>query len=350
LAKEKVKPISTSLRDRLLKESTIDGTSLLTESKFYTEKDMIPTKYPMVNVALSGRIDGGLIPGVTQLAGPSKHFKSMFALLMGAAYLEQYPEAVMIFYNSEFGTPISYFNYFGIDETRVIVKPLINIEQLKFDAVTTLEGIARGEKVVIIIDSIGNLASLKELEDAKAQKSVAEVGNRAKALKSLFRMITPYLSLKDIPCVVVNHSYKTMEMFSKDVVSGGTGSYYSSETIWLIGRQQEKEDKEVVGYNYIINVEKSRYVKEKSKIPITVTFDAGIQKYSGMLELALEANMLVKQGHSYRFVDQQTGVILEDKKVTNADVAKDEFWENLLSTTNFAEWIRKRYSLGTMEV
>ena len=54
---------------------------------------------------------------------------------------------------------------------------------------------------------MGNLASKKEVEDAEAGKSVADM-SRAKAFKSLFRMVTPHLTLKDIPLIVVNHTYK----------------------------------------------------------------------------------------------------------------------------------------------
>ena len=91
---------------------------------------------------------------------------------------------------------------------------------------------------MIVIDSIGNLASKKEVEDALDQKSVADM-SRAKQIKSLFRMVTPHLTLKDIPTVVVNHTYKEIGMFPKDIVGGGTGSYYSADNIYILGRQQE---------------------------------------------------------------------------------------------------------------
>jgi hypothetical protein len=103
-------------------------------------------------------------------------------------------------------------------------------------------------------------------------KSVGDM-SRAKQIKSLFRMVTPHLTMKNIPMVVVNHTYKTLELYSKDVVGGGTGSYYSADNIFILGRQQEKDGTELLGYNFIINVEKSRYVREKAKIPVTVKFD-----------------------------------------------------------------------------
>jgi RecA/RadA recombinase len=333
-----------SLLDKIKKNSTIKDSAILAKSKFFMEKDMIQTSIPMINVALSGRLDGGFAPGLTMWAGPSKHFKTAFSLLMAKAYMDKYPEAVILFYDSEFGTPQAYFDTFGIDPERVIHTPLTDIEQLKFDIMKQLEGIERNDRVMILLDSIGNLASKKEVEDALEGKSVADM-SRAKQVKSLFRMVTPHLSLKDIPMVVVNHTYKTMELYAKDVVGGGTGSYYSADNIYILGRQQEKEGTEIVGYNFIINVEKSRHVREKSKIPVNVTFDGGINKYSGLLDIALEGNFVQKPSNGwYAKVDQETGE-LGDKKRYDA-TQTEEFWKDLLSSEKFGEYVRKKYEIS----
>ena len=98
-----------SIMDKLKKNSKIKETAILSESVLFAEKDITVTEVPMINVALSGDIDGGLTSGLTVLAGPSKHFKTSFALLMGAAYLKQHEDSVMLFYDSEFGSPQSYF-------------------------------------------------------------------------------------------------------------------------------------------------------------------------------------------------------------------------------------------------
>lgn len=209
-----------SLLDKIKKNSTIKESSILSKSKFFNDKDMITTDVPMVNVAVSGRLDGGFTPGLTMFAGPSKHFKTAFSLLMAKSYMDKYPEAVMLFYDSEFGTPKQYFESFQIDMQRVIHSPLTDIEQLKFDIMNQLKDVERGDKLIIVLDSIGNLASKKEVDDAIDGKSVADM-SRAKQVKSLFRMVTPHLNLKDIPMIVVNHTYKTMELYSKDVVGGG---------------------------------------------------------------------------------------------------------------------------------
>ena len=209
-----------SLIEKLIKNSSSKMTSTIMDSKVFGKKEMATTPVPMVNVALSGRIDGGLSPGLLMLAGPSKHFKSAFALMMAAAYQKKYDDAVILFYDSEFGTPQSYFESFGIDMDRVVHTPITNVEELKFDIMGQLDGIDKTDKVCVIIDSIGNLASKKEVDDAMDGKSVADM-SRAKQMKSLFRMVTPHLNLKDIPLVAVNHTYAEIGLFPKQIVSGG---------------------------------------------------------------------------------------------------------------------------------
>lgn len=334
-----------SILDKIKKNSTIKDTSILAQSKFFTKKDMIPTTVPAINVALSGRLDGGLTPGLTMWAGPSKHFKTMFSLIMAKSYMDKYPDAAMLFYDSEFGTPLAYFDTLGIDKDRVVHTPITDVEQLKFDIMQQLNSFERGERVIIIIDSIGNLASKKEVEDALEGKSAADM-SRAKQLKSLFRMVTPHLTIKDIPMVVVNHTYKTLELYSKDVVGGGTGSYYSADNIFILGRQQEKEGTELAGWNFIINVEKSRYVKEKAKIPITVKFDGGLSRWSGLMEMALEAKIVVKPSNGwYSRVDPTTGEV-EPKKFRLAETDNKEFWLPVLTSKAFQIWVKNNYQVG----
>ena len=336
-----------SIMDKLKKNSKLSATEVLSESKFFNEKDMVKTDVPMINVALSGDIDGGLSAGLTILAGPSKHFKTSFALLMAASYMKHYKDAVMLFYDSEFGSPQSYFSQFDIDPTRVLHTPITNVEELKFDLVNQLENIDRDDPVIIVIDSIGNLASKKELEDAMNEKSVADM-SRAKALKGLFRMATPYLTMKNIPMVAVNHTYMEIGLFPKAVVGGGTGLYYSADNIWIIGRQQDKKGTEIQGYHFVINVEKSRYVKEKSKIPITVSWEGGVEDYSGLLDVALAGGYVEKPSNGwYAVVDQETGEL--GQKVRYGDTLGQFFWIDIFNKTDFKEFVKKQYSIGYKE-
>jgi RecA/RadA recombinase len=331
--------------DKLKKNSKLKHTEVLSESKFFNEKDMVPTSVPMVNVALSGSIEGGLAPGLTVLAGPSKHFKTSFALLMAGAYMQKYKDAVMLFYDSEFGSPQSYFEQFNVDTSRVLHTPITNVEELKFDLIGQLEGLDRKDKVIVVIDSIGNLASKKEMEDAINEKSVADM-SRAKALKGLFRMTTPYLAMKDIPLLAVNHTYQEMGLFPKAVVSGGTGIYYSADNIWILGRRQQKKGTEVTGYEFVINVEKSRYVKEKSKIPITVSWEGGVAQWSGLLDVALAGGYAQKPSNGwYEAIDPSTGEVLSGKK-REAETLEKEFWDIVFEKTDFKEFVKKQYTIG----
>lgn len=209
-----------SLKDKLIKNSTLDHTSLLSDSKIYGKGDMITTQIPNINVALSGDVDGGLCPGILQIAGPSRHFKTGFALIMAAAFLRKYPDGIILFYDSEFGTPQSYFKTFGIPLENVIHSPVTTIEDLRHDFSVQYEALDRSDKIMIILDSLGNLASKKETQDAIDGSDKADM-TRAKMTKSFFRIVGPKLVIKDIPMVIVNHTYKTIEMYSKDVVGGG---------------------------------------------------------------------------------------------------------------------------------
>ena len=169
----------SDLLNKLRKNTTIKDSDILSDSKFFNAKDMIRTTVPAINIALSGKINGGFVPGLTIWAGPSKHFKTSFSLLMAKAYMDTYPDAVMLFYDSEFGTPQSYFDSFGIDTSRVLHTPITDVEQLKFDIMHQFEEIKRGDRVIVVIDSVGNLASKKEVEDAAA---IAQAMCRARDL------------------------------------------------------------------------------------------------------------------------------------------------------------------------
>jgi RecA/RadA recombinase len=334
-----------SILDKIKKNSSIKESAILSKSKFFTNKDMIPTSVPIINVALSGRLDGGLTPGVTMWAGPSKHFKTAFSLLMAKSYLDKYEDAALLFYDSEFGTPQSYFDSFGIDTNRVLHTPITDIEQLKADLIQQVTQLERGDHLIIVIDSIGNVASKKEVDDALEGKTVADM-TRAKAMKSMFRMVTPHLSIKDIPLVVVNHTYMEIGMFPKAIVGGGTGSYYSADNIFILGRQQEKEGTEVVGYNFIINVEKSRYVKEKSKIPVTVRHDGGISRWSGLLDIALSSGHVVKPTNGWYSKVDSDGVV-EDKKYRIKETDTAEFWLPILKMKSFQDHVKDTYQIAS---
>jgi len=335
-----------SLLDKMLKAGSVKGSTVLAKSSFFKDKDPIQTDLPIVNIAFCGSLSGGLLPGLTVLAGASKSFKTLLGLYCMKAYLDKYKDGVAILYDSEYGVTPEYLESYNIDTNRVIHVPIEDVEQLKFDATKRLNEIEKGDRVFIMIDSIGNLASRKEVEDAENEKSVADM-SRAKQLKSLFRIITPKLTAKDIPLVAINHTYMEIGLFPKAVVSGGTGIYYSANQIFIITKSQEKDGSDLAGWKFTINIEKSRYVKEKSKLPFTVLYDSGIQKWSALFDLALEAGLLTKANQGwYNTVDPSTGDIIEPKRRQKDIETDDEFFEGLIADAKFKDFIERKFKLN----
>lgn len=339
-----------SFLKKLAKTGNVGGKQL-SASDLFREDQYITTPVPIINLAFSGTLDKGFGPGLHTLAGPSKHYKSNLGLVMVKSFQDKYPEGTVIFYDSEQGATPAYFETFGIDQDRVLHVPIMNIEELKFDISQKLEMIntetteARKAKeepprVFIFIDSMGNLASKKEVEDAVNEKSVADM-TRAKAAKSLWRIVTPYLKKLDIPCVIIQHTYQEIGMFPKTIVSGGTGGVYSSDSILIIGKRQVKAGAELSGWDFVLNIEKSRAIREKSALPLRVLYNGGIMKYSGLLEIGLATGYVIKPKNGWYTRPTVEG----DKNWRESESDCDEFWEPLLSDQSFKDKVSSMFKL-----
>ena len=337
-----------SLIDRMLKAGSVSGASVLSESNIFTKKDPITTDLPVLNIAFSGEVDGGLVSGLTIISGLSKTFKSVSSIYCMKAYLDKYKDAIAIFYDTEYGLTDATFRAYGIDPTRIIHIPVEHIEMLKFDMVKKLDEIKKGDKVFFLVDSIGQISSKKEVEDAIDEKSVADM-TRAKALRSLLRLVTIQLAKKDLPCIMINHVYQTMELYARTVQGGGTSIVYSANQIFLISKSQEKNsDGEIDGWNFNITIEKSRFVREKSKLSFQVLYEGGIQKYSGLMEIALDLSRVVKPNAGWYSRVDKDGVV-ESKRWRLKDTNSSEFWDMLLTDESFKQAISHRYKLGYID-
>lgn len=344
-----------SLAERLMKNSVVKGTTFLGQAKFYKETSTAPTDVPMINVALSGNIEEGISGGVGQIAAPSRHFKTLFGLILVKAFLDKHKDGVCLFYNNEFGSPETYFKGLDIDTSRVVEVMFTDIEIMKQDVVAQLDNIDGKDKVIILIDSLGMAASRKELDDVREEKVVGDM-TRAKSLKAFFRQVTPYVKMKNIPLIAINHTYQTQEMYSKTVVGGGTGGVYASDWIWVIGKQQEKGKTVIggktvdarIGSNFIINIEKSRFVKEGAKIPIRVLLSGGLCKWSGLWDLAIQEGYITSPTKGYfARVDRTTGEVDEKKFRKGEAENSSEFWNKLFAETDFKDHIKEMFTLGT---
>lgn len=341
----KGKNMSNDLLARIKKNSTLKDYKLksLADSTLLNDTDNIVTDMPILNLAFSGDLNKGFRSGMIQFAGPSKHFKTNLSLICVKAFLKKYPEGVCLFFDSEFGITKEYLEAQNIDSNRMIHIPITNIEELRFELVNQLEGLTKEDKVIILIDSIGNLASKKELEDSKNENSAQDM-SRPKMLKALGRIVTPHLTLKDIPLIAINHVYQEMGLFPKAVVGGGQGLYLSSNTIFIIGRSQEKDGTDLAGYTFTLNVEKSREVREKAKFKFTVLYDKGIDLYSGLTEIALAAGFAQKPSNGW--YSRVINGVVEDKKYRAKEMNTAEFWEPILKDPKFNEACNKMFKFS----
>jgi hypothetical protein len=135
-------------------------------------------------------------------------------------------------------------------------------------------------------------------------------------------------------------------MYCKTIMSGGQGGMLSSDAVWILGKSQEKDGTELLGYTFTINIEKSRHVKEKSKLKVLVTFDGGISKYTGILELAIEAGEVIKPKNGwYQLVDKSTGELI-GSAVRETATANDKFLGVVLKRESFKQWVRDTFQVS----
>lgn len=328
-----------------IRKNTILKPEILKNSKYFTEEKYISTDVPLLNLALSGKIDGGLPSGILQIAAPPKHFKTnfMIEIIKGFQVANRGNDAVVVLYDSELGSTPQYFENNGIDTSTIDHRPIRSVEELKSDCANLLNDLSEGDKVLICIDSIGMLRSDKETQDALDQKSTADM-TRAKQLKSFFRIITGEAAIKQIPILVINHSYQTMELYSKEVAAGGRGAQYAAHTLLFITKAQETEKEEgknvLSGFRFTLRAGLSRYVKENSTFPICVYFNEGIERYSGIFDLALELGFLESEKKGWYKLPN------DEAQKRRSDFEDDkEFMEGLLKNPDFVKKVESKYSL-----
>ena len=340
---------ASKLMEKILKNSTIERACRIEESQIYDPIVPVKTRVPMLNLALSGKLlDGGITPGIIQFCGPSKSFKSSFSLELVASYLEADPENCAILFDNELGTRPAYFQAFGVDTSRLIWIPFQDIEELSFELTKQLDGLEEGDKVIFCVDSLGQAASKRERTNLEEESGKMDL-SRPRSIKALFRVITPKICLKQVPAIFVNHTYGSIGGYiSVDVIGGGQGSILASNSIFIIGKQKLKEGDSHVGYKFALKVFKSRDIKDNAVIPINVTWDGGINKWSGLALLAESFKIIekVKEGRSpaYQYETLSGNII----KVLEKDIdIDDEFWETVFKETDLAFKIESSYKVGS---
>ncbi|QGZ13859.1 recombinase [Rhizobium phage RL38J1] len=345
-----------------LKKATAKATDTksLSETDFFDYKYCAPSDIYLFNLVTSGRLrDSGIGPGVTILSGQSRTYKTVTGINFVHAFLEKFKDGFCVFYDSEMGGP-GYWDMVGADSDRVLHVTIQNIEELKFDMAKKLAEIKMGDKVIFFIDSIGMLASKKEALDALNENAAADM-TRAKELKSFFRQSTPAMNDLHLPLIAINNNYASMDKYAPEAMGGGGGIVLAANTILWFKKFKLKDGNskdtaagsEVAGHTFRITVDKSRFIKEGTKLHFRVMYGENRPRpHTGLWELAIITGDIYTPSKGWRAakVVDENGVPLpkdqHPKFRENEKYLDEEFWEELMfKKTNFIRNAEARVSL-----
>ena len=261
------------------------------------------------NALLSGSIYGGM-PGnkITAIAGEAATGKTFFALGICKAFLDQDPDAGIIYFESESAISKQMIESRGIDSKRMVIVPVATVQEFRNQSIKILDKyIEQPEKVrkplMFVLDSLGMLSTTKEMEDTAAGKETRDM-TRSQIVKSTFRVLTLKLGRANIPMIMTNHTYDVIgSMFPQKEMGGGSGLKYAASSIIYLSKRKDKEGTEVVGNIIHCKNFKSRLTKENAMIDVKLTYKTGLDKYYGLIELGEEAGIFKKVSTRYEMPD-----------------------------------------------
>ena len=294
-----------SIFDTLAKEAQNDYAKLVSDATSNDKQGFIGTGSYILNAQLSGSIYGG-IPNnrVTAIAGEQATGKTFYAIGIASTFLNDHPDGAVFYFDSEAAATPDLFKDRGLDPSRVWHFPIDTIEEFRTQMIRILDNLLKtNEKdrkpLLIILDSLGMLASQKELQDAMDDKQVRDM-TKSQTIKSVFRIITSKLGKLKIPMIVTNHTYKTMNPYGDPTdMGGGSGLKYAASTIMTLTKSKEKDSsKEVIGNIIKVKTYKSRLTKENTQIATRLFFDSrGLDEYYGLLELGEKYGIFQRKGN-----------------------------------------------------
>ena len=299
----------------------------------------IDTGSYLFNALLSGSLHGGLPSNkITALAGESATGKTYFALGMVKQFLDANPDAGVLYFESESAIPKELVDSRGIDPKRMVILPVVTIQEFRTQAIKILDAYLEQEEqkpMMLVLDSLGNLSTTKELEDTAAGAETRDM-TRAQIIKACFRVLTLKLGRANVPLIVTNHTYDVIGAYmpTKEM-GGGSGLKYAASSIVYLSKKKDKDGTEVVGNIIHCKNQKSRLTVENKMIDVRLGYQSGIDRHYGLLEFGEKHGVFKKSGNRYE-IDGKTlyGKSIYDnpekyfdKKVMDAleEAAKKEF-------------------------
>ena len=272
------------------------------------------------NALVSGSIFGGVSQNkITALAAPESCGKTFISLSVIKNFLNNNPEGVCFYFDTESAITKSLLQSRGVDVTRVLVINVVTIEKFRSKALKIVDQYLKTPEkdrkpFFFVLDSLGMLSTNKEITDTLAEKDTRDM-TKAALTKGAFRMLTLKLGKAKIPMVVCNHLYDSMSMYSPKEMSSGSGLKYSASTILYISKSKEKEGSEIVGVILKFRTIKSRLSKENQEVEVRLFYDErGLDKYYGLLQLAEEGGIITRSGSRYE---------IAGKKLYEKDILKE---------------------------
>ena len=254
----------------------------------------IDTGSYIFNALASGSIHGGIPANkITALAGESATGKTFFVLGMVKHFLESNPEAGVIYFESESALTKDLIEKRGIDTERMIIMPVTTVQEFRTQSLRVLDSYLEQDEadrkpILLVLDSLGMLSTTKEVEDTEAGKETRDM-TRAQVTKAAFRVLTLKLGKAKVPLVITNHTYDVVgSMFPQKEMGGGSGLKYAASTIIYLSKKKDKDGTEVVGNIIHCKTHKSRLSKENSMVDVRLSYEKGLDRYYGLLDLAIK--------------------------------------------------------------
>ena len=269
----------------------------------------IDTGSYILNSLLSGSIHGGLPSNkITALAGESATGKTYFAMGIVKTFLDSNPEAGVIYFESESAITKELIVCRGIDADRMVIVPVSTVQEFRHSVLKILDSYllqneSDRQPLFLCLDSLGMLSTTKEMEDTAQGKETRDM-TRAQVLKAAFRVLTLKLGRAKVPMLVTNHTYDVVgSMFPTKEMGGGSGLKYAASSIIYLSKKKEKDGTEVIGNIIHCKNHKSRLTVENKMVAVRLTYDKGLDRHYGLLELAEKYGVFKKVSTRYELPD-----------------------------------------------
>jgi RecA/RadA recombinase len=288
--------MSDFLKD-IIKETGNEYASLVSDGASGDVDSFIDTGSYIFNALLGGSIHRGLPSNkITAIAGESATGKTFFVLGMCKNFLDKNPDGGVIFFESESAITKEIIEERGIDSTRMVVMPVTTVQEFRHQSLTVLEKYSQQDAkekkpLLLVLDSLGMLSTTKEIEDTQDGKETKDM-TRAQIVKAAFRVLTLKLGKAKVPLIITNHTYDVIgSMFPQKEMGGGSGLKYAASSIVYLSKRKEKDGTEIIGNIIHCKNYKSRLTKENKVVDVRLTYSKGLDRYYGLLDLALKHNI-----------------------------------------------------------